>query len=185
MIKMKSWSLLFLLTACSTGPKILPEDIKDAFNKGPCKFGRVRVENDPELPNAGYIPAVFCANTEASRKEKVFALESVWMNYGWAAVYFDGKDHYVAVLDWTVEGGFKDVPIIESRDRGKTWLPLSKIEKPHFSAQVTDLKFDEKGNGELRMEWEPSPTEGETLIRTAVAKLYTRDFGRNWKTGSR
>jgi hypothetical protein len=157
----------------SNTPKLKPEDMKDAFSKGPCKFGRVLVEKDPELPNAGLLPAVFCD----AKNAKVFALERPWMNYDWASVYYDGKDRYVAILDWSIEGGFAEVPMIESKDQGKTWFPLSKIEKPHFSALIKSLDFDEKGNGTITLEWEP---KGHV-----VAKLYSKDNGKTWSTGSR
>lgn len=171
-IRNLSLTTVLLLAACASRRAEI-NSFTDGFSEGPCKFGRVRKEADPELPEQGFIPAVYCNN----EKQKMFVLDKVWTDYDWAEVYYDGKGRYVAVMDWAIEGGFAVVPVIESRDGGKTWSTLSKIEKPHFSARITKLSFDEMGNGEVQMEWEPAGI--------VIAKLYSKDNGKSWVTGSR
>lgn len=172
---MRYFSLAFvlLLSACSTYRTLNLNEFENAFTEGPCRFGKMPLEKDPELPHSGYVPSVFCD----AQSEQFISLGREWMDYDWSEVYYDGKDRYVAILDWAIEGGFSIVPVLESKDKGKTWEVISKIEKPHFSARITKLVFDENGNGEVHMEWEPKGI--------VVAKLYSKDNGKTWITGSR
>ncbi len=130
------------------------------------------LEKDPVLPHAGYVPAVFCD----SNSQQYFTLGREWLDYDWSEVYYDGNTRFVAILDWAIEGGFAVVPVLESKDLGKTWETISRIEKPHFSARITKLIFDKDGNGEVHMEWEPNGI--------VVAKLFSKDNGKTWVVGA-
>ncbi len=178
MIKKTLNSLILILSAltlnsCSSTKTLDLKEFQNAFSEGPCKFGKMPLEKDPELPHAGYVPSVFCDENS----EQYFVLGREWIDYDWSEVFYDGKGRFVAILDWAIEGGFAIVPVLESRDKGKTWQLISKIEKPHFSARVIKLVFDEDGNGEVHLEWEPKGI--------VVAKLYSKDNGKTWVTGSR
>lgn len=164
---------LFAFSSCSSMQTLELKDFQNAFTEGPCEFGKMPLEKDPELPNAGYVPSVFCD----ADSEKFFSLGREWIDYDWSEVYYDGKGRFVAILDWAIEGGFAIVPVLKSKDMGKTWQTISKIEKPHFSARITKLVFDENGNGEVHMEWEPKGI--------VVSKLYSKDNGKTWVTGAR
>ncbi len=159
--------LLFLLASCTSTEA--PKDFQDAFNQGPCKFGRIHALKDPELPHTGFLPTVYCQG----ERPPLFTLAKEWMDYNWTEVYFDGNDRYVAILDWAIEGGFEKVPVLESKDRGKTWAVISQVEKPHFSARVTKLVFDAQGNGTLQMEWE--------LKAIQIVSYSSQDNGRSWR----
>lgn len=164
--------IALLLFACSSTQKVELKEFDSRFSEGPCDFGKLPLEKDPELPNSGFIPTVFCKSEE----EAFVSLGREWMDYDWTQVYYDGDKRYVTILDWAIEGGFTVVPVLESKDLGKTWETISRIEKPHFSARIIKLSFDNAGNGELHMEWEPD--------KIVVTKLYSKDNGKTWQAPS-
>lgn len=164
----KKAALLFLAFSCSTTKNIELKEFKSKLKEGPCEFGKLPLEKDPELPNSGFIPTIFCK----AEDESFISLGREWMDYDWTQVYHDGNKRYVAILDWAIEGGFTVVPVLESKDLGKTWETISRIEKPHFSARIVKLSFDESGNGEVHIEWQ---TEQSTLT-----KQFSKDNGKTW-----
>ncbi|MEZ4814823.1 MAG: hypothetical protein R3A80_06400 [Bdellovibrionota bacterium] len=160
--------LLLSFSSCTSTKRLELKDFQSTVIEGPCQFGRLPFNKDPELPQSGYIPTVICE----AKSQALMSLGQEWIDYDWAEVYYDGKDRFVAILDWAIEGGFAVVPVLESLDRGKTWHGISKIEKPHFSARITKLSFDENGNGEVEIEWEPKDI--------VLSKLYSTDNGKTW-----
>lgn len=156
------------LNSCAGTRTLDLKDFTNAVTEGPCQFGKMPLEKDPVLPHAGYVPTVFCD----AKSDKYFTLGREWMDYDWSEIYYDGGTRFVAILDWAIEGGFAIVPVLESKDLGKTWETISRIEKPHFSARITKLIFDKDGKGEVHMEWEPKGI--------VVTKLYSKDNGKTW-----
>ena len=77
---------------------------------------------------------------------------------------------FFAILDYGIEGGLEQVPLLRSVNDGETWIEIGKVKKPHFSALIKEIKFTSPQEGTIKFEKD----ENHFLI------LQTKNSGKTW-----
>jgi hypothetical protein len=90
------------------------------------------------------------------------------------------KGYLWGFLEYSVEDGGKEIPVVMSVDKGRTWAHVATIEKPDHEATLQAFEMNTKGEGQIQVALEKDAAPGTRKIFTYV----TKNWGKNWRRGS-
>ncbi|MEO5669042.1 MAG: hypothetical protein ABIR96_13355 [Bdellovibrionota bacterium] len=124
-----------------------------------------------EEPRYIFRPAIVRKRSKTSPAEFV-ALDQL-ARYDWVgAATLASKGLYWGLLDYQVEGTAHSLPIVWSKDAGKSWSLLALVQKRHFSDLFDSFGMDDKGQGFVLFE--------NTDVEDGFYIVETTDFGKSW-----
>lgn len=99
---------------------------------------------------------------------------------GWSWALVSAQEHesaLIAVLEWRVESPGHELVLVASDDGGRTWVERSRLQKPHYMSEASELVLDARGQGRLTIELVDCADCG---IPRGLYHYRTIDGGRTW-----
>lgn len=170
----KKYLFLFLsiLSSCSLLKKkdSLHVEEKKIFTRENCVFSEeksIRAKSDVDS-KYNFAPFIKCL---IENTEYIQFFDKNYLHYEIKdAVKVPHSKTFFVILDYGIEGGLEEVPLLRSIDNGQSWREISKVKKPHFSDLIKELKFSSPLVGTIKFEKE----ENDFLL------LHTKDGGKTW-----
>jgi hypothetical protein len=130
------------------------ESEKKGFQKANCFFTEQKSlkTNSDFGDKYSFAPYISC---KIENKEHIHFFEKNYMHYEIKDAYkVPNSKVFFAVFDYGIEGGLEKVPLLKSIDDGKSWVEISQLKKPHFSATIKEIKFTSPLKGRIEFEFE-------------------------------
>jgi hypothetical protein len=152
-----SAAIIFLFLSSCSHSKIkntTSELEKKGFQKENCFFSQqnsLRVSSEFEK-KYNFAPFISCL---VGHKTHIQFFDKNYMHYEIKDAYkIPRSKTFFVILDYGIEGGLKEAPLLRSIDDGQTWIEIAKVKKPHFSALIKEIKFSSSLKGSIKFEFE-------------------------------